>query len=183
MNTQSQPGSQLSQLRSMMESMSVATLSSIDKHDALLSCRVPRWEMDDCGALWFFTDALWLSTAQLPSINLSFANAAGTRCVSLFGRGALYAEDLSTEYLLGAIWLGHINVPFLTVEAPLNNLALLKFTPQSAVYWQAQPSLVMHLLAVVRSLFGAEMPPVKPGMHCVELPLSWMQRRQQHDVL
>lgn len=170
MNTQSQPGAQLSQLRSMMESMSVATLSSINEHGTLFISPMSRWEMDDCGALWFFTDPLCLPAAHLPSINLSFADAASTRRVSLFGRGKIYVEDLSSEYLLGSIWLGHLNSPRV---APLNNQALLKFTPQSAVYWRAQPSLMVRLRAFLSSVFGAKVPSVKPGSHHVEFPPTW----------
>lgn len=170
MNTQSQPGAQL---RSMMESMSVATLSTVDQHGALLSCRMPRWEMDDCGALWFFTDPLCLPAAHMPSLNLSFADAAGSRRVSLSGRGELYAEDLCSEYLLGSIWLGRLNAPHFNAQAPLENPALLKFTPQSAVYWQAEPSLMARLLALLSSVFGAHVSPAKSGVLCVELPPAW----------
>lgn len=170
MNTQSQPGAQLWQLRSMMESMSVATLSSIDEHDTLLSSCMSRWEMDDCGALWFFTDPLCLAAAHLPSINLSFADVAHTRRVSLCGRAQIYPEDLSPEYLQGAIWLGRINAPGFIADAHLNNRALLKFTPQSAVCWHAQPSLVARLLTLLTSVFGAKRVSVKPGLLCVEFP-------------
>lgn len=173
MNTQSQSGAQLSQLRSMMESMSVATLSSIDEHGALLSCRMSRWEMDDCGALWFFTDPLCLPAAHMPSFNLSFADAASSRRVSLSGRGELYAEDLCSEYLLGSIWLGCINSPRMGAQASADAPALLKFTPQTAVYWQTEPSLVARLLALLASVFGAQVPSVKPRLLCVELPVSW----------
>lgn len=173
MNTQSQPGAPLSQLRTMMESMSVATLSSIDEQGSLLSSRMSRWEMDDCGALWFFTDPLCLAAAHLPSINLSFADVARTRRVSLCGRAEIYSEDLSPEYLQGAIWLGRINAPGLIADAHLNNRALLKFTPQSAVSWHAQPSLLVRLLALLSSVFGAKTTSVKPEILCVELPAVW----------
>lgn len=173
MNTRSQPGAQLSPLRSMMESMSVATLSSIDEHGALLCSPMSRWEMDDGGALWFFIDPLCLPAANLPNINLSFADAGRTKRVSLTGRAEIYAEDLASEYLLGAIWLGQINSPRLIAQARLNNHALLKFTPQSAVYWHAPPSLMAHLLALLNSIFGAKTASAKPGIHCVELPPTW----------
>ncbi|HEX5842928.1 MAG TPA: pyridoxamine 5'-phosphate oxidase family protein [Pseudomonas sp.] len=170
MNTQSQTGAPLSQLRSMLESMSVATLSSIDAHGALLSSRMSRWEMDDGGALWFFADPLCPPVAHLSSINLSFADAARTRRVSLSGRGEIYAEDLASEYLLGAIWLGRINPPRFASKAQLHSQTLLKFIPQSAVYWHAQPSLLARLFALLASVFGAKAAPAKPAMHCVELP-------------
>lgn len=173
MNTQSQPSAPLTQLRNMMERMSVATLSSIDEHGALLSSRMSRWEMDDCGALWFFTDPLCLPAAHMPSLNLTFADAAGTQRVSLSGRGELYAEDLSSEYLLGSIWLGCINAPRMEAQASADTPALFKFTPQTAVYWQAEPSLVARLLALLASVFGTHVPSVKPGLLCVELPASW----------
>ena len=164
MNTQSQPGAQL---RSMMEGMSVATLSTVDEQGVLLSSRMSRWEMDDCGALWFSTDPLSLPAAHMLSLNLTFADAAGSRRVSLSGRGELYAEDLCSEYLLGSIWLGRLNSPHFNAQTPLANSTLLKFTPQSAVYWQAEPSLMARLLALLSSVFGAHVPPAKPGMLCV----------------
>lgn len=173
MNTQSQPGAQLSQLRTMMESMSVATLSSIDEHGTLLSSRMSRWEMDDSGALWFLTDLHCLAAAHLPSINLSFADAARTRRVSLCGRAEIYPENSSSEYLQGVIWLGRINSPRFIAEAHLSNRALLKFTPQSAVSWHAQPSLLVRLLALLSSVFGAKTASVKPGVLCVEFPAAW----------
>jgi len=169
-NTQSQPGVLL---RSMMERMSVATLSTVDEQGVLLSSRMSRWEMDDCGALWFSTDPLSLPAAHMLSLNLTFADAAGSRRVSLSGRGELYAEDLCSEYLLGSIWLGRLNSPHFNAQAPLDNSALLKFTPQSAVYWQAEPSLMTRLLALLSSVFGAYVPPAKPGVLCVELPPAW----------
>jgi general stress protein 26 len=172
-NTQNQPGAPLSQLRNMMKSMSVATLSGIDEHGALLSSPMSRWEMDDSGALWFFTDPQCLPAASLPSINLSFADPGRTRRVSLSGQAELYAEDLSSEYLLGAIWLGHINSPRFIAQAKLNNQALLKFTPQSAVYWHAPPSLMARLLALLSSVFGAKKASAKPGIQCVELTPAW----------
>ena len=173
MNTRSQPGAQLSPLRSMMESMSVATLSSIDEQGALLCSPMSRWEMDDGGALGFFIDPLCLPAANLPNINLSFADAGRMKRISLAGRAEIYAEDLASEYLLGAIWLGQINSPRLIAQAQLNKQALLKFIPQSAVYWHAQPSLMQRLFALLSSLFGSRTASAKPGVRSVELTPAW----------
>lgn len=173
MNTQLPPGAPLPQLRGLLETMSEATLSSIDEHDALFSCRLTRWEMDDLGTLWFFIDPLCVAVAHLPSLNLSFVDALGSRRISLSGQGAVYLEDLSSEYPLGAFWQGQARSACLIAQASRNNPALLKFTPQSAVYWHAQPSLVARLLALLTSMFGAKVSSVKPGMRCVELAPAW----------
>jgi general stress protein 26 len=181
-NTQNQAGAQL---RSMMERMSVATLSTVDEQGVLLSSRMSRWEMDDCGALWFSTDPLSLPAAHMLSLNLTFADAAGSQRVSLSGRGELYAEDLCSEYLLGSIWLGQLNSPRFNVPTALDNPALLKFTPQSAVYWQAPQSLMARLLAMLTSVFGAKVPSVNHeySVSSYRLDGGLMQRRQPHDVL
>lgn len=170
MNTQHPSAAPLLQLRGMLESMSVATFNSIDEHGALFSSRLSRWEIDDWGALWFFTDPLCLPAAYLPSVNLSFTDEARTTCVSLSGRGQLYLEGSTPEYLRGAIALGQINAPRFIAQAHLSHQALLKFMPQSAAYWQAPPSLVGRLLAL---LFGRKAAPLTPAMHCIDLPSGW----------
>lgn len=173
MNTQSPPETLLSQLRHMLEHMPAATLSSIDEHGALLSSPLSRWEMDDCGALWLFTDPRWLAEVYLPSLNLSFADPASTRRVSLSGHTEICPEDLSSEYLLGSIWPGHLNPSRMTAQTQPTHRALLKFTPQSAVYWNEPQSLMTRLYALITSAFGATTAPAQRGVQCLELTPAW----------
>ncbi|ERH48238.1 hypothetical protein O203_19185 [Ectopseudomonas chengduensis] len=104
-----------------------------------------------------------------------FRRCGGQPAGVAFRARGLYAEDLCSEYLLGSIWLGRLNSPNFNAQAPLANSTLLKFTPQSAVYWQAEPSLMARLLELLTSVFGTKVkvPSVKPAMLCVELPPVW----------
>lgn len=143
-NMPSPERSELAQLRMRMKHMRVATLSNVDQHGVLLSETLQRWEMDDSGALWFFTDRCSSANEHLHAFNLSFSDAAHSKHISLSGHAEIQAENLGSEPLLGSIWIGDICISRSSMD---NRGTLLRFIPQTPVYWQAPQSLLTRLLA------------------------------------
>jgi general stress protein 26 len=147
------PGTgELPQLRSRMQQMCVATLSNVDQDGVLRSDSLQRWEMDDSGALWFFTVRGSSANDHMQAFTLSFSDAERSKHISLSGRVEIFAESLCTEYLLGSIWMGAISMS----RHNRDSRTLLRFTPQTVVYWQAPQSLLARLLQLLAVTFSGK---------------------------
>jgi general stress protein 26 len=144
----------LVRLGELIADMPVAMLTSACDDGALVSCPMEAREMDADGALWFFTDLRSDLAERLRAVNLSFAGDARGTYVSLSGRGEI-AKDAAR---IARLWTMGDRTSF--PEGPKSrHLALLKFVPEKAEFWDAPNGRTVRLLALAASaLAGTPMP-------------------------
>ena len=159
MKIRTQPNADLQKLATLIQPMSgVAMLTSQDADGALVSRPMAPLEMDDHGAIWFFTDRDSAKAEQLNTLNLSFSDSERGTYVSLCGQG-----DLETDRShIKRLW-SPLARPWFPEGTESENLALLKFTPSAAEYWDAVETKMVHLLATAVSVIAAR--PIGMGEH------------------
>ena len=159
MKIHTQPNAELQKLASLIEPLDrVAMLTSQDADGALGSRPMAPLEMDDHGAIWFFTDVHSARVEQLRSLNLSFSDAERGTYVSLCGHGDLEVDRAHIKRL----W-SPLARPWFPQGTESENLALLKFTPSAAEYWDAVNTKMVHLFATAISVIAAR--PIGMGEH------------------
>ncbi len=121
--------------------------------------------MDSNGALWFFTDLRSAKVEQLNIINLTFMDAARGTFVSMSGHGELETHRAHIEML----WTP-LARPWFPDGPESTNLALLKFIPDIAEYWDTPNSKVVRMLAMAASVVAGK--PIALGQHNVLQHLS-----------
>lgn len=159
MKIHTQPSVELTKLAHLIQPMDgVAMLTSMDADGALTSRPMAPLEMDERGAIWFFTDVHSAKVEQLRSLNLSFSDAERGTYVSLCGQGDLEVDRAHIKRL----WSPFAR-PWFPNGTESENLALLKFTPSAADYWDAVNSKMVHLFATAVSVIAAK--PIGMGEH------------------
>jgi general stress protein 26 len=153
-----QPTKELTRLGELIEDMPVAMMTTLDGGGALVSRPMTTLEMDETGALWFFVDLRSTKLAQLHKVNLSFADSGNSSYVSLSGRGH---TDTDPERIQ-ALWTPFAK-PWFPDGPSSANLALLKFSPSAAEFWDANSSRMVRLFAMVASIVAGK--PVVMGEH------------------
>ncbi|KQW76204.1 stress protein [Methylibium sp. Root1272] len=143
MNIETQETADLNQLASLINGMSIAMLSGVERDGSLVSRPMTPLEMDSDGVLWFFTDARSEKTERLIPLNLSFSDESHSIYVSISGHGEVVRDREHVKRL----WTPYAKPWFLEgPESP--HLVLLKFVPHSADYWDAPHSKMMRLVAM-----------------------------------
>ncbi len=159
MKIHTQPNAELVKLGHLIQPMDgVAMLTSIDPEGALVSRPMVPLEMDEHGAIWFFTHRRSAKVEQLRSLNLSFSDAERSTYVSLCGHGDLEIDRAHIKRL----WTPFAR-PWFPDGTDSDDLALLKFTPSAAEYWDAVDSKMVHLFATAVSVIAAK--PIGMGAH------------------
>lgn len=154
--TQSRP--EFAKLGSLLEDMSVAMLTTVDTQGALVSRPMSPLEMDALGALWFFTDLRSAKIERLRAVNLSFSDSEKAIHVSLSGRGEIHAEHAH----IAMLWTPYAR-PWFPDGPDSTNLALLKFIPETAEYWDAPSSKMIRMFAMAASIVAGK--PIGLGDH------------------
>ena len=155
-HTQSTP--ELVKLGELIEDMSVAMLTSLNESDSMDSKPMSPLEMDSEGAIWFFTELNTSKTANLSTANLAFSDSSNGTYVSLSGRGEIHknSEDIHRLWTVFA-------KPWFPDGPDSPNLALLKFIPNAAEYWDAPHSKTIRLFSIAASIVTGK--PVNMGDH------------------
>ena len=155
-HTQSTP--ELVKLGELIEDMSVAMLTSLNESDSMDSKPMSPLEMDTEGAIWFFTELNTSKTANLSTANLAFSDSSNGTYVSLSGRGEIHknSEDIHRLWTVFA-------KPWFPDGPDSPNLALLKFIPNAAEYWDAPHSKTIRLFSIAASIVTGK--PVNMGDH------------------
>lgn len=146
MKIQAQHSQDLTLLAQLVQDMPVAMLASVDAQGRLLSQPMTPLEMDALGSLWFFIDLSSDKLSRLEAMNLSFCDTAHATYVSLSGRGEVATDRERIERL----W-SPLARPWFPDGPGSLNLALLKFTPDTAEYWDTPGSRVRRMLALAAS--------------------------------
>lgn len=147
MKTQPQASDELRQLAKLIEPMSVAMLTTLDDDGRMANRPMSPLQMDEHGALWFFTDLRSSKAEHLGVLNLGFVDSKDQTYVSVSGRGELHTERAAIE----GLWTEFARPWFPGgVESP--HLALLKVVPETAEYWDAPNSKMVRMLAMAASI-------------------------------
>ena len=156
LQTQTQP--ELRHLGELLEDFSVAMLTTLDAEGALASRPMAPLEMDSLGVLWFFTDLRSAKVEHLRQANLAFVDAARARFVSVAGRGEIDTRREHVERL----WSPMMR-PWFPEGPDSPDLALLRFVPHLAEYWDAPHSKMVRMFALAASVVAGK--PLGMGEH------------------
>lgn len=149
---------ELTTLANLIDNITVAMMTTVDADRSLVSRPMTPLEMDAQGALWFFTDLRSSKVEQMNAVNVTFADNEHSTFVSLSGHGEVFANPAHTERL----WTQFAR-PWFPDGPESPNLALLKFVPASADYWDAPSSKMVRMLALAASVVTGM--PVALGEH------------------
>ena len=158
MKTHAQSTAALTQLSKLIEGIPVAMFTNPEPDGTLVSRPMSPLEMDVNGAIWFFTDVKSSKVEQLRQVNLSFADTARSTYVSLAGHGELETDQAHISQL----WTPFMK-PWFPDGPESSNLALLKFVPETAEYWDAPNSKMVRVAAMAASVVAGK--PVGVGDH------------------
>ena len=142
----------------LIDGIAIAMLANLDANGALASRPMAALEMDADGALWFFTDLRSSKVEHLRVVNLSFTDPAHGTYVSLSGRGEIDTDRARIHRL----WTAFAK-PWFPEGPDSSNLALLKFVPDAADYWDAPNSKMVRAFGVIASIMAGK--PIAMGEH------------------
>jgi general stress protein 26 len=158
MKIETQPSAELFQLGNLIENMSVAMFTTPDSHGELTSRPMAPLEMDSSGAIWFFTDKRSGKVDYLSAVNLSFSDSARASYVSISGHGKIVHDKARIEQLWTPMAL-----PWFQHGPESTNLALLKFVPHRAEYWDTPHSKMVRIFSMAASVMAGK--PIGMGVH------------------
>jgi general stress protein 26 len=165
MKIEEQTNPDLAHLGKLIAHMSVAMLTIVEA-DGALACRpMIVLEMDANGALWFFVDLRSEKVEHLRVANLGFSDSAQGSYVSMSGRGEIDTDRGRIERL----WTP-LAQPWFPEGPDSSALALLKFVPDAADYWDAPRSKMTRAFGRVASAVLGQ--PVAMGEHGSHAGLS-----------
>jgi general stress protein 26 len=141
-----------------LASNAVAMLTTLDAQGLMTSRPMTALKMDHDGAVWFFVDSRSPKLRFLDSINLTFVDHDETLYVSLTGHGEVVPDRLAIE----ALWTMFAR-PWFPQGPSAPYLALLKFVPSCAEYWDAPHGAMVRTLALAASVVAGK--PVGQGQH------------------
>ena len=165
MKTATQASPDLAKLCKLIENMASAMLTSIADEGALVSRPMAPLEIDRHGALWFFTDLHSGKVEHLRFLNLAFTDPSRGTYVSLSGHGEIAADRGRIDRL----WTTFAR-PWFPAGPDSPNLALLRFVPEAAEYWDAPHSKMVRLFTMAASVSIGK--PVGLGEHETMTALS-----------
>lgn len=165
MKIQDQTRPALQHLAELIGGIPVAMMTTLDDDGALSSRPMAALEMDAEGALWFFTDLRSAKVVHLRVVNLAFTDPAHGTWVSLSGRGEVDTDPGRIHRL----W-SPVARPWFPEGPESSSLALLKFIPDAADYWDGPNSRMQRVLGVLVSALAGR--PVGLGEHGTHTGLS-----------
>lgn len=165
MKTETQANDALAHIAHLIEDIPVAMLTTVEDGGTLASRPMAALQMDALGALWFFTDVRSSKVEHLGVVNLSFTDASSGTYVSLSGRGEVNTDRSRIEQL----WTPFAK-PWFPGGASSPNLALLKFVPDAADYWDAPNSKMVRGFGMIASMVSGK--PIAMGEHGSHTGLS-----------
>lgn len=158
MKTETQSTADLTHLAQMIEDLHIAMLTTIESDGALASRPMAPLEMDAQGAIWFFTDLRSAKVEHLRIANLAFTDTARGTYVSLSGRGEIDTDRGHIERL----WTPMAK-PWLPDGPASADLALVKFIPHVADYWDGSSSRMVRAFSQMASAVTGK--PLAMGEH------------------
>ncbi|MEO8002604.1 MAG: pyridoxamine 5'-phosphate oxidase family protein [Arenimonas sp.] len=170
MKTEKQNSPGRTQLCQLIQHMTITMMTTVDDKGVLVSRPMSPLLLDGDGSLWFFTDVRADKVKQIDGINLNFIDSARATYVSIYGRGEIHTERTYIDRL----WTPFAK-PWFPEGPDSKNLALLKFVPDSAEYWDSSHCKMVRILAVAASALLGK--PVLMGEHEMIGELSEQARK------
>ena len=159
MNIKPQATGELTKLGELIEDMRIAMLTTFeDDEEALMSRPMSALEMCEKGAIWFLTDPNSHKVQHLQVMNLAFSNESDGTYVSISGHGEIEHDRERIKNL----WTPFAR-PWFPDGIDSSNLALLKFVPHNAEFWDATHSKMVRMVAMAASIVAAK--PIGMGDH------------------
>ena len=158
MKIEPQSSTELIELGKRVDGIDIVMMTTLDADGALCSRPMAPIEMDAKGAIWFFTDLRSEKIEHLRVVNVAFSDEDNATYLSISGRGEIHAESAHIEKL----WTPFVR-PWFPDGAESTNLALLKFVPETAEYWDAPNSKMVRMFAMAASIVASK--PIGMGEH------------------
>ena len=160
MNIENQNSPELAHVAHLIEGIGVAMLTHLQADGTLASRPMSPLEMDAQGAIWFFVDVRTEQAEHLRALNLSFSDIGHGTYVSLSVSGEIDID-------IGRAHIQHLWTPMARPWFPdgpdSESLALLKFVPECADYWDAPNSRMARAFGVIASVISGT--PIAMGEH------------------
>ncbi len=158
MKIETQPTPELKHIAELIEDIAISMLTTVESDGSLASRPMYALEMDASGAIWFFTDRRSSKVGRLGVVNLAFTDLDDSCYVSLSGHGDIVGDRSHIERL----WSPFAR-PWFPDGPDSPNLALLKFVPHSADYWDAPSSKMVRAVSNLVSIVAGK--PIGMGEH------------------
>jgi general stress protein 26 len=143
-------------LKLLISEIEVAMMTTIENNGHMRSRPMYLSKLDFDGTLWFFTNEYTHKVHEIQEnhlVNLTFANSETQTFVSLLGQ----MEVITDHSLFRELW-----DPMLRAWFPEGlkdpNLAVLRFNPVEAEYWDASDSKMVRFFEVIKTIFTEESP-------------------------
>lgn len=147
MKTQTQTNASFGHVARLIDDIPIGMLTTLEA-DGSLGCRpMAVLEMDADGALWFFTDLRSEKVEHLRVANLAFTDITHAVYVSLAGRGEIDTDRGRIQRL----WTTFAR-PWFPEGPDSPKLALLKFVPDVAEYWDGPSSRMVRAFGMAASI-------------------------------
>jgi general stress protein 26 len=158
MKTSPQASPELTHVARLIDDIPIAMLTTVEDDGSLSSRPMAVLEMDEQGALWFFTDLRSSKVEHLRVAQLCFTDADRATYVALSGRGEIDTDRGRTQRL----WTSYAK-PWFPDGPESTNLALLKFVPEAADYWDGPNSKMARAFGMLAAVVSGK--PVALGEH------------------
>ena len=158
MKIESQAHRLFADLCGLIEQIPVAMLTNVDAEGKLVGRPMSPIEMDRHGAVWFFIDLRHAKVEHMGASNLSFADSDRAIFISMSGQGQIHTDRVRIVQL----WTLVVR-PWFPDGVDSEHLALLKFVPDSAEYWDAPRSKMVRMVALAASVIAGK--PIAQGEH------------------
>lgn len=165
MKTVTQGNAALDHIAALIEDIPVAMCTTLDPNGTLVSRPMAALQMDNQSAIWFFTDLRTSKVAHLDEVNLSFTDASKGTYVSLSGRGVIDTDPDRID----SLWTAFAK-PWFPEGPDSPNLALLKFVPDAADYWDSPNNTMVRAFGTSASMVAGQ--PMAMGEHDSHTGLS-----------
>ncbi len=143
---ETQLNASMAQLVTRIKHMPNVMLTGLDETNTLKSRPMAPIGVDRLGAIWFFADLRSATVKRLALLHLNFAETATSSYVSISGHGEL---DVERQHI-AQLW-NSSSIRWFPDGPTSANLALLKFIPEQAEYWDGAQNRMVRLLAPASS--------------------------------
>jgi general stress protein 26 len=134
----------LKKLKKIVEEVRICMLVTNNKTEHEHTRPMATIEVDDAGALWFFTDIRSIKVEEVANdhdVHLIFSHPGKESYLDLWGRGSINTD----RQLRKAKWKPVVKAYFPNgVDDP--NLALLKVAPSDVYYWESETGKMMQFI-------------------------------------
>ncbi len=135
-----------------------AMFTFVDEHGHLASQPMTNQQVDEHGALWFYTSTLtdlWKCIADNPEVNVSFAQPDDSQYVSISGS----AERVVDRDRIRGMWNTMVQAWFPAGPAD-EHVVLVRVSPHAAEYWDSNDSKMVRMFAMAKAAFTGSRPDV-----------------------